>query len=150
MSRIIDKIVIHCSATKPSQDFGYQHIYKMHINRGFSDIGYHYIIKRDGELQPGRDENKPGAHVAGHNLNSIGICLIGGVNEKMKAENNFTEAQWATLEPLVANLLTNHPHAEVLGHRDFPGVKKDCPCFDVRSWWAGVQKKRIEQRMDVL
>jgi len=107
-----------------------------HVNqRGWSDIGYAFIIRRDGKLELGRDMEAIGAHVAGYNSTSVGIALVGGIDENGKAENNFNPAQFETLETVVRYLLLVYPGSEVLGHRDFPHVNKDCPCFDVRDWW---------------
>lgn len=116
----------------------------MHRRRGFLGIGYHYVIRRDGKVEFGRPTNKPGAHVRGHNAHSIAICLVGGLDPKGKAEDNFTEAQYESLYDLL-NML-DYPRAEILGHRDLsPDLNKDgkitsnewlkqCPCFDVREW----------------
>lgn len=98
-------------------------------------VGYHYVIRRNGVVEVGRAESMVGAHVEGWNKESIGICLAGGLDENGKAQNNFTEAQWNALRKLVFDLQVKYRDTEVLGHRDFPGVKKDCPCFDVRTWY---------------
>lgn len=129
-----DFIAIHCSATKATQDIGAADIRKWHRQQGYFDIGYHFVIKRDGTLEKGRDIEALGAHVKDYNAVSVGVCLVGGLDAKGKAENNFTPAQWATLRELLAELKAKYKGARVLGHRDFPGVKKDCPCFDVKSW----------------
>lgn len=144
--RPITHIVIHCSATKanidanitlPGEDIGAAEIDKWHRARGFNGIGYHYDIRRDGTIEIGRPLEIPGAHVSGHNSNTIGICLVGGLDACAHAENNFEPAQWQSLTKLVGDLLRRFPGARVLGHRDFPGVKKDCPCFDARAWARG-------------
>lgn len=130
-------IVVHCSATRPSQDFDVDDIRRMHLQRGFFDVGYHYVIKRDGTVQPGRPLDRQGAHVSGYNHLSVGVCLIGGVTEDdvTVAENNFTPEQFAALRRVLADLKANRfPHAEILGHRDMPHVHKACPSFDVRAW----------------
>lgn len=129
-------IVLHCSATRASQvNIGAKDIRKWHKDKGWADIGYHFVIKRDGKLEKGRALDVVGAHVEGHNLDSVGICLVGGLNDKsFKPENNFTAAQWTTLKTLVADLVKRYPKAKVLGHRDFKGVQKACPCFDARPW----------------
>jgi N-acetylmuramoyl-L-alanine amidase len=132
--RRIQALVVHCAATKPSQDIGRKEIDRWHRDRGFAEIGYHYIIRRSGEVEKGRPDEKPGAHVAGHNHNTLGICLIGGLNEAGRPAPDYTQAQWAALRKLVQELLLAHPGAEVKGHRDFPGVNKACPSFDVAGW----------------
>lgn len=134
-----DFIAIHCSATKPGMNIGASEIRQWHKDKGWEDIGYHYVIRRDGTLENGRDLNAVGAHVAGFNSRSVGICLVGGISDLGHSENNFTKEQFQTLETLVKKLTKVWPHAIVQGHRDFPNVKKDCPCFDVRDWWDDVQ-----------
>lgn len=136
--RDINRIVIHCSATPPGADIGAASIDAYHRTLGWAGIGYHFVIRRNGVLEPGREFDRIGAHVAGHNTGSVGICLIGGIDDRGKSENNFTVFQMTTLLHVVATLHHIYPGAEILGHRDFPGVAKDCPCFDVREWWAEV------------
>ena len=142
--RRITAIVIHCSATRanvdmkitlPGEDIGVKEIDKWHRERGYSGIGYHYVIRRNGTIENGRPLEKIGAHVAGYNSYSIGICLVGGVSASGRAENNFEPPQWDALKGLLITLRQRFPEADILGHRDFPNVKKDCPCFDVRAWW---------------
>lgn len=133
--RKIDALVIHCSATRPSQDIGLAEIRRWHVEEnGWSDVGYHYIIRRSGTVEKGRPDSEPGAHVEGHNARTIGICLIGGLNESGKPAPEYTDAQWSALRTLVQELLVAYPQAEVKGHRDYPGVKKLCPSFDVAAW----------------
>lgn len=147
-----DYLVIHCSATPPSLDIGAAEIRKWHKTKGWLDIGYHFVIRRNGLLESGRDSSVYGAHVEGFNNCSLGICLVGGVNEAAPlnpkksaadnrkdalashAEDNFTDAQFHTLWDLLKNLQALYPNAQILGHRDFPNVAKDCPSFDVRQW----------------
>lgn len=140
MTRRIEQIVIHCSATQPHQDIGAQEIDGWHKKRGWSGIGYHYVIRRNGAIEKGRPDDKAGAHVQGHNSRTLGICLIGGLNAEGRARPDYTPEQWQTLELLVRHLKSQHMRAEVLGHRDFPGVNKACPCFDVDDWWIMVNE----------
>ncbi|MFJ3470080.1 N-acetylmuramoyl-L-alanine amidase [Pseudomonas sp. NPDC090203] len=139
-------LVVHCSATAPSQDIGAREITQWHIQRGFDTLGYHYVIRRDGSLETGRPENAIGAHVKGHNAKSVGVCLVGGVNRSGQPENNFTDRQFATLRRLLDQLQSRYPKARVLGHRDLsPDLNGDgkitpdefikaCPSFDVSAW----------------
>jgi len=132
-----DWIVIHCSATRPTQDIGAKEIRKWHKDKGWIDIGYHFVIRRNGVVEKGRPVDDIGAHVAGYNSNSVGVCLVGGIGENSFApENNFTKAQWSALKALVADLVKRYPNAKVQGHRDFPKVAKACPCFDAKPWAA--------------
>lgn len=128
-------LVVHCSASPASLDVGVKEIDKWHRARGFLKIGYHFVIRRDGTIEKGRKENEVGAHVEGHNTGSLGICLVGGVKADGKtSECNFTRHQYESLKKLLLELSNRHPNALALGHRDFPNVHKDCPCFDVRGW----------------
>lgn len=133
-------IVVHCSATKAGQDIGAKEIDSWHRTRGFLKIGYHFVIRLDGKFEVGRYEDEVGAHAEGFNSSSIAVCLVGGLDANGKPENNFNHEQMETLRRIVFALKDLHPNAEVLGHRDLPGVKKDCPCFDVRAWWKTAQK----------
>lgn len=126
-------IIVHCSATPPRMDVGVTEIRRWHIKRGFSAEGYHFVIRRDGTLEHGREAGKIGAHTRGHNHESIGICLIGGVDDDNRPENNFTDAQFETLDSLISALHIVWPEAEVRGHRDFDSGK-DCPSFAVEDW----------------
>lgn len=129
-------IAVHCSATPADRDIGAKEIDRMHRDRGFLSIGYHFIVRRDGSVEGGRPLNARGAHVEDYNHCSIGVCLIGGVDSKLKPEANFTQAQLWTLKTLVESLQGTFPGAVVQGHRDFPRVAKACPSFDVRHWLA--------------
>ena len=131
-----DWIVIHCSATRPIQDIGAKEIRSWHKAKGWTDIGYHYVIRRDGTVEKGRGVDEIGSHVQGRNSRSVGVCMVGGIDDSMRAANNFTRPQWAALKKIVADLVKRYPTARVLGHRDFPGVSKECPCFDARKWAA--------------
>lgn len=128
-------IVIHCAATPPDMVVTAEMVDRWHKQRGWTSIGYHYLIRRDGMVEPGRPLQEQGAHVSGHNHDSVGVCLAGGINRNKQPENNFTPAQWASLKGLVKELMGKYPHASVLGHHDFnPG--KACPSFDVATWYA--------------
>jgi N-acetyl-anhydromuramyl-L-alanine amidase AmpD len=129
-------IAVHCSATPPDMDIGVEDIRKWHKEQGWDDVGYHYVIQRDGLLEAGRPLDVQGAHVAGHNHESVGICLVGGVNKRKEPDANFTAAQYASLESIIALILPRFPGAVVRGHRDFPGVTKACPSFDAIAWWS--------------
>lgn len=145
--RGINLIVVHCAATHADQDIGVAEIRSWHMAppKNWNDVGYHWVIRRDGTLEKGRDEETVGAHAVGYNSHSIGICLVGGIdaNDKMKADFNFHRSQMATLERLLTTLTLRFPAAEVCGHRDLPGVQKACPAFNVKAWWYGSTKGAI-------
>lgn len=132
--REINKIIIHCSATKPSQDISAFQIDEWHKKLGWKEIGYHFVIRRNGEVEKGRDIEIVGAHCKGQNKNSIGICLIGGISESGNSENNFTENQFHALRALVAELKKQYPGATLHGHNEF--AAKDCPCFNVQEFFG--------------
>lgn len=140
-----DLIVVHCSATPSTRDIGAREINRWHIAQGWLGIGYHYVIRRDGTIETGRPYNTIGSHAQGVNDRSIGICLVGGTHadDPKKAENNFTQSQFDALLGLLKRLALLYPTAQVLGHRDIPGVRKECPCFDVKSWLANVTQTSI-------
>lgn len=144
-------IAVHSSATPPDADIGVEEIRKWHRAKGWSDVGYHYVIRRAGLIEAGRSLDFQGAHVQGHNHEAVGICLVGGVRRDPDADGkddidgprwdlnpdaNFTAAQYASLETLIGLLLPRFPGAVVRGHRDFPGVTKACPSFSVVDWWS--------------
>lgn len=140
--KFTDLIVVHCSATKPHMDVGAAELRQWHLDRGWSDIGYHYVIRRSGRVEPGRALGAAGAHAQGYNDRSVGICLVGGIDDAGDPDANYTRAQYAALESLIRDLharamkdptWTSPP--AVLGHRDLAGVQKECPCFCVRCWW---------------
>lgn len=116
-----NEVIIHCSATKPSQYTTAAVIKYWHLKNGWRDIGYHWVIERDGTLVKGRDGT--GAHTRGHN-DTIGVCLIGGVDENMNPECNFTLKQWVTLNDLIKQINPD----KVSGHNQYSS--KACPSFN--------------------
>ena len=134
--RPINRIIIHMAYTRPSMDVGVYEIRDWHVNgNGWRDIGYHFVIRRSGEIEDGRPVEQPGAHTKGRNSDSIGICLVGGRRENADAMDvNYTRAQWDALMHLVGELKAEHPSAQVRGHRDY--AERECPGFDVAAWWG--------------
>lgn len=136
--RKIDTIVIHCADTPSTMDIGAKEIRDWHVkDNGWSDIGYHYVIRRNGTLETGRNIETIGAHVSGHNKNSIGICLVGGkpIGNQKKDINLFTIEQLETLESLLFNLkgFLQNQNVKIVGHCELDN-KKTCPNFDVQKW----------------
>ncbi|MDR2038634.1 MAG: N-acetylmuramoyl-L-alanine amidase [Bacteroidales bacterium] len=129
--RKINKIILHCSATKEGQSFTAKDIDQWHKQRGWKSIGYHYVILIDGTVQPGRPESETGAHTVGQNSHSIGICYIGGLDPDGKAKDTRTYQQKAALKSLISDLLKKYPGSTIHGHNEF--ANKDCPCFDVKK-----------------
>jgi N-acetylmuramoyl-L-alanine amidase len=138
--RDITAIVVHCSATPQNMDIGADWIRAVHVQENhWSDIGYHYVIRRNGKIERGRPDETPGAHVSQNNATTIGVCLVGGLDadDKTIAEFNYTMKQCTALYSLLRRLTGKYKGAIVCGHRDFPGVKKACPVFDAAAFWNG-------------
>ena len=127
--RPITEIIIHCSATPEGKDYTVADIRRWHLARGFRDIGYHYVIYRDGTIHHGRPLTQAGAHCTGHNRHSIGLCYIGGCADDGKTpKDTRTHAQRASLRRLLTLLHRRFPHATLHGHREY--ANKACPSFD--------------------
>lgn len=134
--RMINKIIIHCTATPEGKDFTVDDIRRWHKQQGWSDIGYHYVVYRNGDVVNGRDVDIQGAHCAdnGGNINSIGICYIGGCAKDGKTpKDTRTDAQKLALLNLLMDLRKMYPHAVILGHRDLDEHGKLCPSFDAKK-----------------
>lgn len=137
--RTITDIIIHCSATPEGKDYTVEDIRLWHKRQGWSDIGYHYVIYRNGHIEPGRDIDLIGAHCVGHNAHSIGICYVGGMDRDMKKDKDTrTEAQKAALFSLVLELRRAYPKARIVGHRDYDKQGKRCPSFDAKTEYARI------------
>lgn len=143
--RLIDRITIHCSATRVTQDFTEEQIKQSHLARGFRTWGYHFYIRKNGELKIMRPINEMGAHAIGYNASSIGICYEGGLDHAGKATDTRTMEQKATILILLKVLTSIFSIKYLTGHRDLsPDLNnngiiepnewlKECPCFDVRT-----------------
>lgn len=135
--RNIRELIVHCSATPEGKDYSVDTIRQWHLQRGFSDIGYHYVIYRDGSIHTGRDESIIGAHCTGHNANSIGVCYIGGCASDGKTpKDTRTTEQKQSLVKLLKELKTKYPQASIHGHRDF--ANKACPSFDATKEYSSI------------
>lgn len=133
--RKITKIILHCSATPEGRDYTVEQIRQWHTlpkpkGNGWKDIGYHYVVYRDGSVHKGRPVGQIGAHTSGHNANSIGVCYIGGCAADGKTpKDTRTTAQKEALRQLVADLQAQYPEATVHGHYEF--ANKACPSFKI-------------------
>ena len=138
----VTTVFVHCSATRPEWLAGsplsekIKEFTRWHRAKGWGTIGYHHVIDRDGTVGKGRDESFPGAHVAGHNTGSIGICLVGGhgSNENDDFLDHYTPAQEAALRALVEDIKTRAAITKVRGHNEV--AAKACPGFSVKRWFA--------------
>ena len=143
--RRINLIILHCSATKITQDFPVESLEACHKARGFKTIGYHYYITKDGQMHQCRTEDMIEAHARRYNAHSIGICYEGGLDANGNPTDTRTPAQKHALITLLRSLKVDYPDAEILGHCDLPWVKKKCPCFDARSEYKNLQPLKLEQ-----
>ena len=133
--RSINLIVIHCSATREDRRYTLMQLIRDHRDR-FGFTGYHYYISRDGTVTQTRHEQLVGAHARGYNQHSLGICYEGGLDANGQPKDTRTWRQKRALLQLLKRLKKEHPQAQILGHRDLPGVKKACPCFDAKSEYS--------------
>ena len=133
--RDINRIVLHCSATVEGKEYSVDTIRKWHTAKGWSDIGYHYVISLDGCIAIGRPVDKQGAHVRGHNKDTIGICYIGGVDADIKPKDTMTPEQEDAFRQLVASIRTLFGEdITIHGHNEFSS--KACPSFVVKEKFA--------------
>ena len=135
MTRKINLIVIHCSATRSNQRFTVEMLKACHNARfNGKGIGYHYFIEKDGQVFQTRDENEIGMHARHYNAHSIGICYEGGLDEKGRPADTRTPAQRAALIALLRSLKIDYPDAEIMGHCELEGVHKACPSFSCSEY----------------
>ena len=135
--RRINLIVIHCSATRVTQDFSVKDLEACHLARGYKTIGYHYYITKDGKVHRCRPEEMVGAHARRYNAHSIGICYEGGLDIRGQPADTRTAEQKATMRLLLEDLHKRYPRALVVGHRDL-SHDRDCPCFDAVKEYADI------------
>ena len=126
--RLINLIVLHCSATRCDRNYSLEDCRRDHLARGFANIGYHFYITRDGMVHAGRPLHQEGAHAQGYNKYSIGICYEGGLTPSGTPADTRTEAQRRTLDALLLRLKEDYPHARIVKHREL-NPRKECPCF---------------------
>ncbi len=129
-------LVVHCSDSPNGRDDSAEDIHRWHLDRGWSGIGYHAVVRLDGTVELGRPPYWQGAHVRKHNHHSLGVCLIG--------TNEFTTEQFRSLESLLLAWQSVHPDALIVGHRDLDDRGKTCPNFDVHAWWSGRKARHID------
>jgi N-acetyl-anhydromuramyl-L-alanine amidase AmpD len=150
--RNIKYIIVHCSATAEGRDFHAKDIDRWHRHRGFNSIGYHYVVDLDGKIEAGRPESQVGAHVYGHNANSIGVVYVGGVAKDGKTpKDTRTAGQKDSLRRLLIELKRKYPSAIICGHRDMSPDKnhdgkiepwewmKACPSFDAKKEYQDIK-----------
>lgn len=132
-------LVLHCSSTRVSQKVTVDDIDRWHRARGWSGgCGYHWVVLQDGTIQAGRPEKFAGAHVKHYNQHAIGICYVGGVDDKGNCADTRTPEQKAALWFLLKDLKQSYPNAKIVGHCNFPHVRKLCPCLDAQKEYASL------------
>jgi len=135
MQRTITHIVVHCTATQPETKVSsLLNYWQQHL--GWKNPGYHYVIKRNGDVVRLQPDEKIANGAKGYNQQSIHVSYIGGVDTKSTPADNRTDAQKETMFNLLVGLSEKYPAATILGHRDLPHVAKACPSFDVKTWLA--------------
>jgi N-acetylmuramoyl-L-alanine amidase len=135
--RDIDKLIVHCTATPEGRHTTVEDVRRWHLDRGWSDIGYHFLIYLDGSLHAGRPIEKTGAHCKGCNKGSIGIAYVGGIDKiNFKPKDTRTEKQKESLLLLLKTLKKMHPSATIHGHNEFSS--KACPSFDANKEYCNI------------
>lgn len=130
--RKINEIIVHCTATFSDQKVTIDILRKWHKQRGFKDVGYHYLIDLDGNILTGRPVEQVGAHCKDHNAHSIGVAYAGGLGADARPADTLNEKQRASLIQLLSELREQYPDATIHGHNEF--ANKACPCFDVQQF----------------
>ena len=147
-SASVKYIVIHCSATRSTRDYTAEQLLRDHKTRGFRTVGYHFYIRKNGDIKSTRPIERIGAHCRGFNRESIGICYEGGLDCKGQPKDTRTCWQKHSLRVLILTLLKDFPGCRVCGHRDLsPDLDGDgeiepeewikaCPCFNDETDWG--------------
>ena len=143
---MINSIIIHCTGNKSTSKITLQDIRQDHRSRGWSDIGYHYVIFTDGRIERGRPISQPGAHCKGRNAHSIGIAYVGGIGDNGEYIDTRTPDQKMALLKLITNLTVMY-RCKTFGHNHFDN-QKHCPCFDAENEYKGIYNRLILRRYD--
>lgn len=133
-NRKIDRIILHSTATPEGRDVDAETITRWHKNKGWSTIGYHYVVKLDGTIENGRSVHDIGAHARGYNRTSIGVVYVGGCDDEMQPKDTRTVEQCMALANLLEALLDLYPNATLHGHNEF--AQKACPSFNVQEEYS--------------
>lgn len=153
-------LVIHCSATLCSRAYTPEQLEADHRARGFRKAGYHYYIRKNGDVVRMRPESEMGAHVKGYNRSSLGICYEGGLDENGQPADTRTEEQRVALKELLYRLVCRYPGVQIVGHRDLSADRngdgrvspdewiKWCPCFDAEVEYAELNE--LSERLEAL
>ena len=133
----VDKVIVHCTATPEGRHTTVEDVRRWHLDRGWSDIGYHFLVYLDGTVHEGRPLEIQGAHCRGQNKNSIGIAYVGGIDKvNFKPKDTRTDEQKEALVDMLEFFKIAHPEAVIYGHRDF--ANKACPSFDAKKEYSNI------------
>lgn len=135
--RELNKIILHSTATLEGKDYTIEDIRRWHKARGWDDIGYHFVIYRNGEVHKGRDVAIQGAHTLGHNEDSIGVAYVGGLSTDNKAKDTRTFMQKVSMRLLILYLKIRYRIREVLGHKQCSHT--ECPSFDSETYAKNIK-----------
>ena len=138
--KYVKYLVVHCVANRCNKPFGVETLIKCGKDK-YGQCSYHYYVRRDGTVYPLLPESVQGVHAKGYNHCSLGIVYEGGLDEKGKAADTRTERQKHALYELLKSLKRDYPSAMILGHRELPGVAKDCPCFSASVEYADLNNQ---------
>jgi len=140
IKRKINKIIVHCTATPECREIDITDVRRWHVEeRGWSDVGYHFLVLLDGTIQEGRPLERSGAHTKGHNHDSIGVAYVGGMDaEQSVPKDTRTEEQKEALVDLLCELRLSYG-GEIYGHRDFSS--KACPSFDAKKEYENISNR---------
>jgi hypothetical protein len=141
-------LVIHCTATPAGREVTAAEIRRWHTaappaGRGWKQVGYTDLIHLDGKVERLVANNEDATvdpwevtnGAAGYNTVSRHIVYVGGLSRDGKrAQDTRTAAQKAALAAYVRKFHAEHPEVRIVGHRDLPGVHKECPSYDVAAW----------------
>ena len=137
----VSYIIIHCSATRETQDYTPEQLKRDHLARGFLDVGYHFYIRKDGTVTQHRQLDEVGAHCRPFNRCSIGVCYEGGLDATGKPKDTRTLKQRGAIVKLLIELKQKFPKAVIRGHNEMPGaVPKACPSFKPSKEFAYLTK----------
>jgi len=135
--RTINKVIVHCTATPECRHTTVEDVRRWHLDRGWSDIGYHYLVYLDGTVHEGRPIEIQGAHTKGQNKNSIGIAYVGGIDkDTFKPKDTRTDEQKEALVDMLEFFKITHPEITIHGHNEF--ASKSCPCFDAKTEYENI------------
>ena len=139
--RELNRIILHSTATQEGKDYDIDDIRKWHLQRGFSDVGYHFVIYRNGIIAKGRSLSIQGAHTLGHNDDSVGVAYIGGIDATGKAKDTRTVAQKVSMRALILYLRLRYRISNVMGHKQCSHT--ECPSFDSEKYARDVKHDPI-------